>query len=203
MMIRQVLEADWPRIGELGDLQVRAHYAFDSARFFPPDKLTADTYVSHVREEIAGGRATVLVAEVIADLRPRHGPPSPPGGTEVAGRDGGHRTPPSPPGGTEVAGRDGGQRRVAGYVFAAIEAESWKDLRHEAGVVHDLVVDESHRRAGIGEALLRSAIDWFAARGITRVMLGTAPQNQTAQRLFRRVGFRATMIEMTLDRAKG
>src|SRR3954464_6944416 len=154
MPIRTATDADWPRIGELGELQVRAHYAFDSARFFPPDKLTAGVYVSRVREEIAGGRATVLVADV-----------------------------------------DG---RIAGYVFAAIEPESWKELRHEAGVVHDLVVDEPDRRAGIGEALLRSAMDWFAGRGVRRVMLGTAPQNERAQRLFRRIGFRPTMIEMTL-----
>ncbi|HMD37092.1 MAG TPA: GNAT family N-acetyltransferase [Vicinamibacterales bacterium] len=185
MTIRQVIDADWPRIGELGDLQVRAHYAFDSARFFSPDELPPDVYTSLVREEVAAGRATVLVAEVVVvdDLRPHPRPPSPPGGTEVDERDGGRR-----------------RRRIAGYVFAAIEAESWKELRHEAGLVHDLVVEETHRRRGIGAALLRSAIDWFAARGVTRVMLGTAPQNVQAQALFRRAGFRPTMIEMTMDR---
>jgi hypothetical protein len=36
--------------------------------------------------------------------------------------------------------------RVIGYVFAAVEAESWKELRDEAGYVHDLVVDETVRR---------------------------------------------------------
>jgi GNAT superfamily N-acetyltransferase len=155
MTIREVTEADWTRVGELGAVQVRAHYAFDSARFFAPDTLPADVYTSHVRDELAGGQATVLVADV-----------------------------------------DG---RIAGCVFVAIEPESWKELRYEAGVVHDLVVDEAHRRAGIGRALLQHAIDWFAARGVRRVMLGTATRNDRAQRLFRSVGFRPTMIEMTLD----
>ena len=90
--------------------------------------------------------------------------------------------------------------RVVGYVFAGIEPDSWKELRREAGYVHDLVVDEAHRHAGIGSALLASAIEWFDTHRVTRIMLWTAPQNVRAQRLFRGAGFRQTMIEMTLDR---
>jgi ribosomal protein S18 acetylase RimI-like enzyme len=89
---------------------------------------------------------------------------------------------------------------IAGYVFAGVEAASWKDLRGEAGYVHDLVVDERHRRGGIGRALVEQAIAWFSARGISRVMLSTAPSNAGAQRLFRAMGFRDSMIEMTLWR---
>jgi ribosomal protein S18 acetylase RimI-like enzyme len=96
-----------------------------------------------------------------------------------------------------VADVDG---HVAGYVFAGIEPGNWKELRHDAGYVHDLVVDEAHRHAGVGRALVDSAIEWFGARGITRIMLWTAPSNAQAQQLFRRIGFKPTMIEMTLDR---
>jgi len=41
----------------------------------------------------------------------------------------------------------------------------------------------------------------LALRGksMPRVMLGTAAQNENARRLFERRGFRATMIEMTLE----
>jgi len=90
--------------------------------------------------------------------------------------------------------------RVVGYVFAGIEPGNWKELRPDAGYIHDLAVDPDHRRAGVGAALIESAMEWFDARGVTRVMLWTATSNADAQRLFRRVGFRATMIEMTLDR---
>jgi ribosomal protein S18 acetylase RimI-like enzyme len=156
MTIRPAAADDWPRIGELAELLVRTHYAFDSSRFVHPDALRAADYIARLREEIDSGHAVVQVADA-----------------------------------------DGA---VAGYVFAGVEPESWKELRHEAGYVHDLVVDEAHRHAGAGRALVESAIAWFAARGVTRVMLSTAPANAGARRLFRRLGFRDTMIEMTLER---
>jgi ribosomal protein S18 acetylase RimI-like enzyme len=104
--------------------------------------------------------------------------------------DGGHAM-------LRVAAVDGD---IVGYVFAGIEPGSWKELRHDAGYIHDLVVDAGLRHAGIGSALVVSAMQWFAGRGVTRIMLWTAPSNAEAQRLFHRLGFRQTMIEMTLDR---
>ena len=91
------------------------------------------------------------------------------------------------------------QRRIVGYAYAAIEPLSWKDLRGECGFVHDLLVADAARGAGIGEALLDAAIEWLREQGMPRVVLGTAAQNETAQRLFKRRGFRPTMIEMTLE----
>ena len=90
--------------------------------------------------------------------------------------------------------------RIVGYVFAGIEPESWKELRHETGYVHDLVTDTSQRHGGVGTALVKSALEWFAEQGVKRIMLWTAQQNADAQRLFSRLGFRATMIEMMLSR---
>lgn len=89
--------------------------------------------------------------------------------------------------------------RVVGYVFAAIEPLSWKELRDECGFIHDLLVTDDARRSGVGEALLDKAIEWLREQGMPRVVLGTAAQNETARRLFERRGFRPTMIEMTLE----
>jgi GNAT superfamily N-acetyltransferase len=91
------------------------------------------------------------------------------------------------------------QRNIVGYVYAAIEPLSWKDLRDECGFIHDLLVTETARGGGIGEALLEAAIEWLREQGMPRVVLGTAAQNERARRLFARRGFRPTMIEMTLE----
>jgi ribosomal protein S18 acetylase RimI-like enzyme len=157
MTTRPVAENDWPRIGELGELLVRTHHAFNPSRFIHPDRLPGDLYTSRVQAEVARGHAVVHVAEM-----------------------------------------DG---RIVGYVFAGLEPESWKELRHEAGYIHDIVVDQDYRNRRIGDALVAAAVDWFEARGVVRIMLWTAPQNVDAQRLFHRIGFRATMIEMTRSTA--
>jgi ribosomal protein S18 acetylase RimI-like enzyme len=89
--------------------------------------------------------------------------------------------------------------RIVGYVYGAIEPLSWKELRDECGYIHDLLVVPEARRTGVGDALLDAAIEWLREQGMPRVVLGTAAQNDSAKRLFERRGFRATMIEMTLE----
>ncbi len=91
------------------------------------------------------------------------------------------------------------QEEVVGYVYAGIEPISWKELRDKCGYVHDLVVDDTHRRRGLGTALMQAALAWMTERGLPRVVLWTAQPNETAQRLFDRLGFRRTMIEMTKE----
>jgi ribosomal protein S18 acetylase RimI-like enzyme len=90
--------------------------------------------------------------------------------------------------------------RVIGYVYADVEGTSWMDLRGPAGVIHDIYVDDAERHRGAGRALMRVAIDWIWARGRTQIVLLTKTKNEHAQHLFAAVGFRPTMIEMTLDR---
>jgi len=99
-----------------------------------------------------------------------------------------------------VAERSG---TVVGYVYADIEGTSWMDLRGPCGMVHDVYVDETARHLGGGRALLRAAIEWIHAKGRAQVVLLTKTGNQSAQRLFAALGFRPTMIEMTLDSNAG
>jgi GNAT superfamily N-acetyltransferase len=89
---------------------------------------------------------------------------------------------------------------VIGYVYAGLEPQSWKELREPAGFVHDVVVEEAARGEGIGASLVERAAAWLEEHGAPRVMLWTAQANPGAQRLFERLGFRRTMIEMTRER---
>ena len=91
------------------------------------------------------------------------------------------------------------EKEVLGYVFAGIESTSWRDLRGPCGFIHDVYVDEKVRRQGIGEGLLRAAIEWVHSRGMAQVVLWSKSGNDSAQRMFLKLGFRGTMVEMTLD----
>ena len=86
---------------------------------------------------------------------------------------------------------------VLGYVYAGIEPQSWKELREEAGFIHDVAVIERGRRSGVATALIEAVFDWFRERKAPRVILWAAEPNRDAQRLFARLGFRRTMVEMT------
>lgn len=95
-----------------------------------------------------------------------------------------------------VAERDGA---VVGYVYATVEGKDWNALLDAHGELHDVWVDESARGAGVGGLLLEELLRWMKAQGVPRVLLMTATQNAAAQRLFARVGWRTTMVEMTRE----
>jgi ribosomal protein S18 acetylase RimI-like enzyme len=88
---------------------------------------------------------------------------------------------------------------VAGYSYAGVEGTDYMSLRGPAGIVYDIAVDPSARRLGVGTTLLDATLAALDARGAPRVILSTAVGNAAAQRLFRRAGFRETMIEMTRE----
>ena len=56
-------------------------------------------------------------------------------------------------------------------------------------IIEDVIVDERMRRRGIGEALVREAIERARAAGATGVALTSHPQREAANRLYRSLGF--------------
>ncbi len=88
---------------------------------------------------------------------------------------------------------------VVGYVYARMEPRSYDELRDACTKLHDIFVDDRARRRGVGEALLRETFERAQRKGAPRVILITASQNEAAHRLFQRVGFRTTMLEMTAE----
>jgi len=95
-----------------------------------------------------------------------------------------------------VAERSGA---IIGYVFADVEPTNWMELRGPCGVVHDIYVDEAARHQGAGRKLMSAAIAWVRSKGRSQVVLTTKNRNEHARHLFTTLGFRPTMIEMTLD----
>ena len=88
---------------------------------------------------------------------------------------------------------------VVGYAYGRLEERDWNQLLDACGALHDILVDESARGRGLGEALLKEVLTRMAKKGQPRVLLHTAVQNESAQRLFKKHGFRTTMLEMTCE----
>jgi hypothetical protein len=62
--------------------------------------------------------------------------------------------------------------------------------RRGSGVVQNLGVAPAHRGRGLGTALLLQALHGFRARGLALAALEVTAQNESAIRLYRRLGFR-------------
>ena len=88
---------------------------------------------------------------------------------------------------------------VVGYCYGRLEERDWNALLDAHGGLHDVWVDEAHRRGGTAKALLKAMIEKLTELGAPRVVLKTSTRNDAAQRLFTELGFRPTMLEMTRE----
>jgi ribosomal protein S18 acetylase RimI-like enzyme len=88
---------------------------------------------------------------------------------------------------------------VVGYLLASLEDRDWSDLRDACGKIHDVYVDGSVRRRGVASRLVEEAVKRLEAIGAPRVVLMAAWRNEDARKLFERLGFRPTMVELTRE----
>ena len=100
-----------------------------------------------------------------------------------------------------VAERTGGDPgdAIVGYAYGRMEPRSYNELLDTCGKLHDVLVDESARGHGLGEQLVSEVVRRLTERGVPRGVLLTAVQNEAAQHLFKKLGFRTTMLEMTRE----
>jgi GNAT superfamily N-acetyltransferase len=61
--------------------------------------------------------------------------------------------------------------------------------------VEDMVVSKSSRNAGIGKALLQSALDWAKAKGATRAQLLVDTENDPAIGYYHHLGWESTQLQ--------
>ena len=88
---------------------------------------------------------------------------------------------------------------IAGYLYGSVEGRDWNMLLDAHGAIHDIFVDSRFRRRGVAKALMQAGIEALRAKGGEQIVLSSAAPNVEAQALFESLGFRRTMIEMTLD----
>jgi len=81
----------------------------------------------------------------------------------------------------------GGKLTPAGFTQLYPTISSVRAIRN--WILNDLYVDADFRKQGIGEALIKAAMDFARADGAAYVKLETAVDNFTAQRLYETIGF--------------
>ena len=79
--------------------------------------------------------------------------------------------------------------RVDGRIVGSLTLAMFRIPTGIRAWIEDVVVDESARGHGAGEALNRAALDHARANGAVTVDLTSRPSREAANRLYRRLGF--------------
>ena len=79
--------------------------------------------------------------------------------------------------------------RVDGRIVGSLTLATFPIPTGVRAWIEDVVVDSSARGHGVGEALSRAAIDEARSRGAITVELTSRPSRESANRLYRRIGF--------------
>jgi dTDP-4-amino-4,6-dideoxy-D-galactose acyltransferase len=80
--------------------------------------------------------------------------------------------------------------KPVGYISCHLYEE------HGIGSIGLIGVNKPERGMGVGPKLLKSALDWFAERGISEVTVVTQGRNRAAQRLYQRFGFLTKEVQL-------
>ncbi|GAA4863986.1 GNAT family N-acetyltransferase [Kitasatospora terrestris] len=85
---------------------------------------------------------------------------------------------------------DAADGRVLGCVTFAVGGTEWADIaRPEEGEIRMLAVGAAARGRGVGEALVRAAMDRSRELGLAGMAFSTRPAMTAAHRLYERLGF--------------
>lgn len=98
-----------------------------------------------------------------------------------------------------LAERDG---EAVGYAFLRVGGEEATVVTGRVGDLESLSVAEAHRGQGIGERLVRAAIDHFEAAGATEWGLAVFEGNDRALAFYERFGLRP-YVRLLLGRLPG
>lgn len=79
--------------------------------------------------------------------------------------------------------------RVGGRIVGSLTLAMFRIPTGVRAWIEDVVVDDSARGHGVGEALNRAALDFAKQHGAITVDLTSRPSREAANRLYQRIGF--------------
>jgi ribosomal protein S18 acetylase RimI-like enzyme len=96
-----------------------------------------------------------------------------------------------------VAERQAGQ--LVGFLIGTVEREIPIYRLEEYGFIHDVWVEPDYRNEGLARQLVTMAVERFTGIGMRQVRLDVLIANDPARGLFKKVGFRESIIEMLIE----
>jgi GNAT superfamily N-acetyltransferase len=88
---------------------------------------------------------------------------------------------------------------LLGYCLSFIHLRPPVFTEKSVGIISDLAVRRSHKKEGVGGALVESSLEWFRDRGVTRVELRTSALNYPSIVFYQEHGFRIYDHMMTRE----
>jgi ribosomal protein S18 acetylase RimI-like enzyme len=81
-------------------------------------------------------------------------------------------------------------RGDAGKIIGALTLTVYRVPTGIRSIIEDVIVDNSARGLGVGEALMKRAIEVARERGASNISLTCNPMRESANRLYQRMGFK-------------
>ena len=108
---------------------------------------------------------------------------------------GAHKVPPDPDEIAKLIESEGSTLLVArdpdenGQIIGMLYLNVYRVPTGLRSIIEDVVVDEGNRQKGVGEALIRRAIELARDSGADGISLTSNPKREAANRLYQSVGF--------------
>jgi ribosomal protein S18 acetylase RimI-like enzyme len=81
-------------------------------------------------------------------------------------------------------------RADEGHILGAAAVTVYRVPTGVRAIIEDVIVDQSARGQGIGEGLVRAALEVARERGAAGVSLTSNPRREAANRLYQKMGFK-------------
>lgn len=91
------------------------------------------------------------------------------------------------------------ENEIVGFAYLQYEAMDYANLLENAVWLHDLYVDSAARGQNAGKLLIEKSAEVAKELGADKLMLSVAAKNEHAKKIFERIGFKNTMVEMMID----
>jgi GNAT superfamily N-acetyltransferase len=84
--------------------------------------------------------------------------------------------------------------RIVSYCLATITSQPPDFGSKFYGTINELLVTDSHRRQGIGEKMVHELEQWFHSKGISRIEVGVAANNDKAATFWQKMRYNPGLV---------